>query len=166
MTATFDSRGPTITPAEVSAFEATLPKPLPPDYRAFLLDQNGGSTHLWWPPEVGAVSLTIEMIYSLGEVEDYQSLLGARDSFEDVLPGVFLPIGEDPGGAQICLSLQDEDYGAIWLYDPELEYDPAESPDPDLLTPICGSFNQLIATLERAPDFEGAERRVAAARGQ
>lgn len=38
----FVTRGPIVGEAEVAAFEGRCGYPLPPDYRRFLLDQNGG----------------------------------------------------------------------------------------------------------------------------
>ena len=51
----------------------------------------------------------IVKFYSLGDVEDSSSSLPAvRETFSDTLPGAFLPIASDEGGAKICLSLQNE----------------------------------------------------------
>ena len=162
MAAVFDSRGPVVHAPEVDAFEATLPRTLPPDYRDFLLTQNGGETYLWWPPELGGPEVSdVDAFYSLGGGAD--SLAAARATFSDRLPGAFLAVGYDSGGALVCLSLLDEDHGAVWFYDPEMEFDPSEPVDPRLLVPWCASFTELMRTLEPAPEPEEALRRLRAA---
>ena len=165
MTATFENHGPPVSGEQVDAFERTLPAALPADYRQFLLEQNGGTTALlWWPPEAGGFEFDVAHLHSLGDVEMYQSLSVVRKAFSDTLPSVFLIVGSDQGGAKVCLSLQAEDHGAVWFYDPDLEFDPSEPADPDLLRPVCASFTVLLETLEPEPDFDEAERRIAAAR--
>ena len=167
MTAAFDSHGPLVTSAEVETFESMLPRPLPESYRQFLLHQNGGRVNLWWPPELHGPDIAdVEQFYSLGDVERWRSLPAVRATFSDTLPGVFLPIGADEGGAKICLSLQDEDHGAIWFYDPDREFEPAEPADPDLLRPLCASFTVLLETLEPVPGVDEALRRLHAAHQQ
>jgi hypothetical protein len=160
--AVFDTRGPEVRAPEVDAFEATLPRPLPSDDREFLLTQNGGSTYSWWPPELGGPDVTdLQAFYGISS--DEISLVATREVFSDSLPGAFLAVAYDDCGGQVCLSLQDEDHGAVWFYDPEREFDPSEPTDPLLLVPWCASFTELVQTLEPSPDPEEALRRLRAA---
>lgn len=161
MTIEFERPGPAITAEEVSEFEATLPGTLPEDYRAFLIAQNGGRpVDNWLPPELGGGGFTVAGFLSLGEVENYNSLIWVRDVFADRISGHLLAVASDDGGGQICVALTGDDRGSMWLYDAELETAPEDGQDLDLLVRLTGSFTEFFEALEVAPTLEEMERRV------
>jgi hypothetical protein len=165
MAVQFESWPPPVTDHEISAFEANLPAGLPSDYRAFLLQQDGGEPEPnWWPPETG-VDAGVREFYGLSEdLPSFSRLQAAREVFSDRVPDHLLPIGYDGTGGQMCVALTGEDTGSIWYYDPEFEFDD-DDPDPDLLVRVCGSFGELLSTLEPKPSYEEMRRRVLAAAG-
>lgn len=160
----FETNGPSINEGAVTAFEATLPRPLPSDYRTFLLTHNGG--HLapnWWPPEVSDADFGAHDFYSLGDV-GHDSLHWIRETFSGRIPAHLLVIGDDANGNQLCLSLDQSEHGRIYFFDHERELDDDYPPDPKLFTAIAESFTELLATLEPEPSEEEMLRRVRHAR--
>lgn len=159
----FERSRPPASEALIESFERTLPAPLPGDYRLFLLERNGGDlAPNWWPPEHGEGS-AVDALYGLGEVARIESLVATRDVFEGRIPEDLLAIGYDGMGGQTCVRLIGDDRGSVWFYDPEFELDEEEPPAPELLTRVCGSFTELLETLESRPELEEMERRYSAA---
>lgn len=162
----FEETGGPMTAAEVAEFEATLPGPLPQDYRTFLLEQNGGwAPSCWWPPERGPADFVTSEFYSVGPVQELsESITETRHIFRGRIPDDYLAIGGDVNGNQLCLALLSDEPGSVWFYDHELEVDEGEEPCSDLLTRVCGTFDELLETVEVCPDLPEMRRRVAEAR--
>ena len=156
MTITF--RPSTLPPATreiVDEFEATLPAPLPADYKEFLAARNGGNPEPnWWPPELDRGPAGVRLFHALGEVKRSYSLTAHRETFDGRIPEHLLSVGHDEGGGQICVELTGDDRGSVWFYNPGLEYDEGDEPDPELLTRVCDSFTDLLDRLEPTPEYD------------
>ncbi len=162
----FQRTGPAVTETDVAKFESTLTAPLPADYRHFLLITNGGwLVENWWPPEVSAADFDVDVIYSLGDVDFGQSLTGVKETFDGRIPGSFLAVGNDSNGNQLCLALSaEEGHGSVWFFNHELETEPDDEAYPGLLTRVCGSFTELLNTIQPLPETTEMARRIKAAR--
>ena len=108
-----DGRGPHVTTADVAAFEQRCGFQLPEDYRAFLLDVNGGrtaDTHAEFSQGV------VNQLYSLNDSDDESDLLTSFDDLQKDFPSLpLLYIGHDDGGARLLLALDGEHRGEVWL---------------------------------------------------
>jgi hypothetical protein len=116
-----ERRGPNVTDADVSAFEATIGATLPNDYRVFLLEVNGGrtaDTAVKFPLRAGHRS-NLNSLRSLNDPKSARNLAEANDNIRRGwgLPRELLAIGSDDGGAAICLCIHGEHRGEIWYFD-------------------------------------------------
>jgi hypothetical protein len=147
----FLSRGPTVSAADVAAFEARCGLSLPADYRQFLLDQNGG--------ERAPVEERSRRFFSLGlaDVADPEEIdsLGGEDAQEwpellhDLevrarwwrdakLPAHWLPIAEVCDGELLLLRLKGHGVGSVFF-----SYDP-RGYDEGHLEKVAKSFTVLL----------------------
>lgn len=135
----------------VSAAERDLGATFPPDFRGFLLEQNGGE------PEpnsfaVPAAELEVGVSGFLGLGRADLDLLESAQSYADRTPSLVLPIAETDVGDLVCLSLRREDFGTVYHWDHEREADEGELPTGDNLTRLAGSFGDFLVGLQ--PDDE------------
>lgn len=132
----FAARGPVVVESDLTAFETRLEYPLPPDYRQFLLQQNGGEVLAAdGKPITGArlfsllllgfeiTEADLEVSYDADPMEwpefccdlDVRSLLCIRADY----PVNLLPIGDVADGS-LFLWLDGPDVGAVDLtFDPD-----------------------------------------------
>lgn len=134
-------RFPPTCEEQVAAFEKDLRHGLPAKYREFLIFYNGGR-------------LQKDVFTIRGDGEDLANffygilgdgcydLAGNRSSFASRIPDDMLPIADDPGGNQICISLSLIDPGSIHLWNHELEFTPDGA-----ITRLSDSFDEFIASL-------------------
>jgi cell wall assembly regulator SMI1 len=129
-----------VTEEQIVALEQKLKFRLPRDYREFLLLHNGGS------PEPGGFLINVKQgesnldtLFGITSDRSYDLWANALDALEDT-DGSFLPIGEDPGGNQVYMSLHPDRYGQIVFRDHERQG--AES-----LFPIASNFSEFLAEL-------------------
>lgn len=113
--------GPRITDEDVRQFERTIGHELPPDYRAFLLDINGGyapSSHCVFRLRKDTTSLN--SFYSLNVPDDPDDLAAAQlypPYPLNNLPKDGIAIGYDGTGSRIVLILGGERRGEVWFLD-------------------------------------------------
>jgi cell wall assembly regulator SMI1 len=150
----FDAPGPPVTPAAVRDLEADLGVALPDDYRAFLLEVNGGQpkTHATFP--LGRSRSTLNSLHSLNDPDDLFNLAEANATLRlgRELPADLLAIGADDGGAAICLCIRGEHRGEVWYFD---TIDPRpEGANPRVLwhdrrdlRKLADSFRAFVASL-------------------
>ncbi|OJV94841.1 MAG: hypothetical protein BGO39_34035 [Chloroflexi bacterium 54-19] len=106
--------------SDVREFESLIKSRLPEDYRAFLLAHNGGEPD----PEVFFINESqgddiLAKFYGLYKEPKYSSLAWCFETYRGRMPSNIIPIGTDPGGNQVCLSIGGSDYGAIYFWDHE-----------------------------------------------
>lgn len=150
-----DRRGPSITPADVGAFEAEHRVQLPDDYRAFLLSHNGGvprakaggsilAIYFFGKPHTSA-----DVRYLLGLREEYSfSLTKMRAMFRGRIPEEYLPIGSTSGGDLYLLLLAPQGVGQVSFWDHENEAPEGAGPWTENVVPIAPSFSEFLNRLE------------------
>lgn len=151
MTPTFEEAAPPVSDEQIAETQRELGVTLPAAYRAFLAEHNGG----YLDPAHFEHQVLVERLFSAGPtpVEELEDLVSARrtysgpDSDHD-LPGFLLPVGGDPFGNLVCLSVGAEDEpGTVYLWDHEIA-------DPDTAyRSLDTTFDEFFERLE--PHEEG-----------
>ncbi len=152
----------------LAKLESKLKARLPDDYRAFLLQYNGGRPapcRFTFAVEGEEQESILEWFFALHdqpyeEDEDWepdaseglppyfaQSLEGVRKDCRSELPKAkVLPIGRDPSGNLVCLGYAGKWVGKVYLFDHEMER----------LVPLAGSFTEFLAGLSKLPSGDWA----------
>jgi SMI1/KNR4 family protein SUKH-1 len=115
--------GPHVTEDDIRQFERELGHELPPNYRHFLLEVNGG-----YAPSSNCVFLVrrdptvLNSLYSLKAADETDDL-ATRQRYpkypHNDLPKDALAIGYDEGGGRIVLPLAGPHRGEIWYLETE-----------------------------------------------
>jgi cell wall assembly regulator SMI1 len=125
----YQRQEPPASPELVARLEERIGQALPPEYRNYLLAQDGG--------RLDNNNLSVNTIFGLGDVPDWASLWGVLDTYRDRVPGWLLPVADDDGGNLYAVSLRAEDFGSVWFWDhegePEYEDDPATEDNIELV---------------------------------
>lgn len=149
--------GKKINEKDLEKVEELVDADLPDDYRAFLLEHNGGTAV---PALFDVVTVegdetttVVDRFYSVGAGAGTPWDLATNISFyweNERIPEWVVPIAADIAGNLVCLSVSDDDYGQVffWDHETELEYELDENQ-----APLAESFS---AFLEMLYD-EGAE---------
>lgn len=100
-------------------FETSLGTRLPDDYRRYLLAHNGGvpTPNSFRLPDGGGSS--VSSMYGLHDGPDHTRLDLVRGDYADRIPVWLLPIGNDPGGNELCIDLSEPGRGRIFFWDHE-----------------------------------------------
>jgi hypothetical protein len=120
---------------------------LPEPYRAFLLQNNGGSPvkDCFNFKESTTGSDLRRFLGITGESLDLPSTLAI---YKGRLPARFFPIGKDSGGNVICISVADDDLGKVYFWDHDTEAGTGESPELAMNTIlIADSFQEFLEGL-------------------
>ncbi|MBC2163881.1 SMI1/KNR4 family protein [Listeria booriae] len=114
------------TSAAIEDFEQRYNLKLAEDYKKFLLDFNGG----YADPNVFKISeeqgeSALNTLYGLGIDDEYDELGSVYESLDGIIPSDFISIADDSGGNQICLGVDDDYFGKVfvWIHDMEIEED-------------------------------------------
>lgn len=142
--------GPRIEEATVLRFESELGTHLPGDYRAFLLQHNGGvpETNDFDLPSGGGSG--VNLFYGLSGLTDPvqpSDLRAERKRMVGRVPGHILPIGDAEGGNLVCISLSGQDRGAVYFWDHEEEAEEEESPSYQNLFKLADNFSDFWKNL-------------------
>jgi hypothetical protein len=139
-----------VTPAEAAAgvehMERALGAALPSEYRAFVIAR--GVTALA-PYAVFPVrgsprddEAILDVLFGIAPSSAYH-LPDEIENARDELPDDVIPVGQDPGGNLICLSLRRRDLGAVWFLDRSNA----------VLYAVAESWDEFMAALQRrSPD--------------
>lgn len=147
--------GPRVTDEDVRHFERTIDHELPPDYRAFLLEVNGGytpSSHCMLRLRKDRTSLN--SFYSLNTPDDVGDLASAQlypPYPLNNLPKDGIAIGYDDTGSRIVLIFAGPHRGEVWFLDTLNPDDDADVRGDwfrrsDVLR-LAGSFRELVDSL-------------------
>ena len=128
----------------LSLFEKNINIKLPHQYRAFLLEYNGGY------PEPDGFKFAqdesfIDQFLSIGNGE-HSNLESYIKTYKGRLPSDLLPIAHDPGGNLICIGIKNDVAGKVFYWDHEFESD-EEAPDYSNVHIIAHDFNHFIDNL-------------------
>jgi hypothetical protein len=146
-----EERGPVVTDDAVRRFEETIGSRLPDDYRAFLLEVNGGRTarsHCAFRRRTyGSV---LDRLFSL-DAHDESDDLATRQQYTPDLPPNGISVGYSDGG-NIILILVSPHRGEVWELDtvdprPEGSNPRVEWFDRRDVTKIAESFCEFMAGL-------------------
>jgi cell wall assembly regulator SMI1 len=148
-----DWPGSPIAMSDVAALEERLAVKLPADYRAFLLQHNGGrpmpdafpipgGEH---PPDGGSL---MDEFLGVVTTADREVIDGALRTFASRIPTGLLPIGYDAGGNVICLGIDPDNHGRVFFWDHDFEED---LPTWNNVYPLAESFQSFLASFRERP---------------
>jgi hypothetical protein len=86
---------------------------LPPAYRAYLAEHDGG--------RLDDNDDAVKMVFGVGDVPEWASIWEALDTYSGRVPDWLLPVADDEYGNLFCISLRDTDRGSVWFWDHEQE---------------------------------------------
>src|SRR5512140_674235 len=152
-----DRRGPEVTETEIAAFEAQFGATLPADYRAFLLEVNGGRTarsHTVF--RIRHDQTVLNTLHSLGESVEQRDLVTRWNRSRARLPKEVLRIGADDGGGTVVVVVSGPRRGQVWFLDgvdprPEGSNPRVEWFDRRDVSKIADSFREFMAGLGPPP---------------
>ena len=134
---------------DITRVEAELGYSLPPQYRRFLLQHNGGRPH----PDAFLIADNpvddhglVDMFLCVKPGDLYHIVAWAA-RYRSRIPAELLPIAVDPGGNLICLATQGERTGKVYFWDHEEETPEGNDPGTDNIYVIAGSFDSFLASL-------------------
>ena len=137
--------------ATLDAVEQRIGRPIPAEYRAFLLEHNGGYpepadfeiTHHNGQVE----SISVDWFFPV-EVEGSLDLEKKQKTYQGRLPDELFPFGCDPGGNLLCIVTQGERTGQVWFWDHEEEPEEGETPGWDNLYYVAPDFAAFMKVLK------------------
>lgn len=123
---------------------------LPPSYKEFLLDTNGGEpmpNEFEVPNWLGESSM-VQAFFGIHDGEN-NNLAAKIDMFKNRLPQGFVPIASDPAGNLLCLGTNGDDEGRIyfWDHEEELDDDGLSKKDFSNMYRIANNINEFLAEL-------------------
>jgi hypothetical protein len=146
--------GPPVDDARIDALERSLGIMLPPDYRAFLKQHNGGRPDprffpvQGWPnrfpgrpdQEYGGV----HYFHGIDEPITSSNLDWNFRILRGRIPDELLPIAGDESGNEICLSMWGSNRGHVYIWDHDGEHSPPTYANIYL---IAKSFPEFLESL-------------------
>jgi cell wall assembly regulator SMI1 len=151
MTMKIIDSGANLSENSISAFEKQFDIKLPPDYRAFMLKNNGGTPEGNWSfsfvetdmqGDTDSIISFFEIIYEK-ETGDYDDLKAGFTALleSEQIPNTLMPIADDPFGNIIFIGVRGDEYGRVYFGNHELE-------DPEtgfiVMSVIADSFSEFI----------------------
>jgi len=136
------------TEQDLDEFENLIKSPLPPDFRNFLLTQNGGT------PDKSTITVNgndrvVQKIYALVNESKIYTLTHLISVYKNRVPAGMLPFGDDPAGNLYLIRLDPgEFYGKIYFWDHENEADTEEQPFYENIYFIANSFYEFLKKLQ------------------
>jgi cell wall assembly regulator SMI1 len=149
-----DSFQPKLSAEDIETVERRLNLVFPTDYKEFLLAHNGGRPKPNRFPIRGNRSDTqgiLSWLYGIHDDGTY-NLIDQAAMFQDRVPPELLPIGEDPGGNLICLTISGSNRNHVYFWTHEDEVDEGEIPSYDNIYFVADSFTELLEGLTEAPE--------------
>jgi hypothetical protein len=135
-------------------FERTCGLALPPDYREFLLEFNGGvpfPSSFWITEPTNASG--VQQFYGLHDGPSWLSIHTYARNEASGVPAGILPIGDDGVGDWICIGIAGAHYGRVYFVDHEVH--PLDDPDSMKgITELAESFERFLANLMHHPEDE------------
>ena len=110
---------PPASDAQVRGFVMKIGIAISPTYERFLRSTNGGRplhSARFLLPEINE-EVMLGVLFGIGESDSSLDLMAVYKNCKDELPDGYLPIGEDPGGNRILLSLGQRETESIHFWD-------------------------------------------------
>jgi cell wall assembly regulator SMI1 len=141
-----------LTESKLDRAEKSLGRPIPPAYREFLLQHNGGrpesSDFKMAAMRKGKVQMgTVKEFLAIGDPEETVNLDYVLETFHDRIPPNSFPFARDPGGNLIVLATGGTDVGKVYFWDHEYEAEEGEPPTNKNLYLIADTFDDFISKL-------------------
>jgi hypothetical protein len=133
-------------------FEHDFGLELPSDYRAFLLEFNGGSPNpsFFWIVKSSDGS-SVHQLYGLHDGPPPYSIQTYAGKERYGIPSGMLKIGDDGVGNSICIGVSESIEGKIYFLDHELH--PNNEPESmEGITRLAESFDSFLAILQPSPE--------------
>jgi hypothetical protein len=113
------------SPEAIAQFEARRGVLLPAEYKAFLLESNGGSPtpNVFLVPGWHGKGNSVMYFYGIHEAEKVDRLDSACDTYDERIPADLIPIAYDANGNAICIGWKGKRKGKIYFWDHEDELD-------------------------------------------
>jgi len=110
------------------------------EYMDFMTDQNGGNPKVcnFTLPD-GTDSSVVNVFYPIGDMEG--NLERKNFIFDGEIPEGFITVGNDSGGNQILLGVNDKVWGQIYFWDHEADSD-------ESMHFLANSLNEFLNMLE------------------
>ncbi len=133
---------------EVQQFEWILLHRLPDDYRAFLLETNGGRVEGSWGFDLPANNgSSLDQFYRLKDKSRSTTTLAyMRQLYAERMPKGVLAIACDPGGGKLCLGYMQQP-GRVWFWDPGMDYDDTVPGSFENFHEVAESFTHFLTIL-------------------
>lgn len=139
----FRHSGKPITETDIQEFEQRHSLFLPPVYKQFLLQTNGGMPCPQACETASHFRIGVLQLYSLDDDFPYDLDNACLSTdWEEAYENGYLQIGHDPGGSGILMSTRDPDRGAIYFFEREEAIRPKGG-----AVQIANSFGQFIDSL-------------------
>jgi hypothetical protein len=107
------------TEAQLKEVESEINGRLPPSYREMLKTVGG----VFFASEVYYHDPQAKMPVMFGGFYEFNELLKAIRSHEEVLPDGIIPIGDDGGGNLYCLGVKGDDFSKVFFHDHGVGWD-------------------------------------------
>lgn len=149
-----EHNGPKITKNSIVNLESSLKKQLPNEYKAFLLEYNGGEP-IQRAIDFDAQELRIngDYIATFYEVSDdiTYGILPNIENHAGLIPQDMIFIAISPEGNYFLLSLREDSYGEVFYKDHEIEDKTTLNINsgilPESMIRIAGNFKSFISML-------------------
>jgi cell wall assembly regulator SMI1 len=141
---TYRDRRPPASTHLVARLEQHVRRALPPAYRDYLTEQDGG--------RLSDNSEALNQILGLGDLPEFASLWHKLEVYADRVPYWLLPVATDAFGNLFAVSLRDEDNGSVWFWHHEEEADEDEPPTEDNIKLMAPDWPTFLASLQPADE--------------
>ena len=109
----FQRRGPEVTEGDVDSFERRFGVALPREYRAFLLEVNGGRTAMTHREFDRGI---LNGLFSLNDPKESRDLAAWNERVrKDLKTPDLVTVGIDDGGGLILLAVNGDHAGEVWF---------------------------------------------------
>jgi cell wall assembly regulator SMI1 len=124
----------------IQRLERHTGRPLPPGYREFLRQHDGGPLDL--------NDKAVNEIFGLGDdVPDFASMWDNLETYRERVPAWLLPVADDSFGNLFTISLRSRDEGSVWFWDHENEADEGEPPTEDNIRLVAPDWPAFLNAL-------------------